>query len=138
MSEEGAAPERTSPRKQRAATRNRQRDPEPTPAEEASAPKQIKVDAEEQVSNLFKAKPIVAPAADMMQKKLVFKIVNALKDGQNKCSMDAVWKRYMSMNDRETLRKGTNEPLVNNKEELMTIVESLEQDNLCMYAAEEN
>lgn len=73
----------------------------------------------------------------MLQKKLVFKIVNGLKDGQNKCVIDQVWKRYMQMNDRETLRKGTSEPLVNNKEELVLIVEALERDNLVMYAAEE-
>lgn len=55
-----------------------------------------------------------------------------------KCSVDAVWKRYMGMNERETLRKGTNEPLVNNKDELITIVEALERDNLVMYAAEDS
>jgi hypothetical protein len=49
-----------------------------------------------------------------------------------------VWKRYLSMNDRETFRKGTNEALVNSKEELVSIVEALEQDNLVMYAAEDN
>lgn len=42
------------------------------------------------------------------------------------------------MNERETLRKGTNEALVNNKDELISIVESLEHDNLVMYAAEDN
>ena len=42
------------------------------------------------------------------------------------------------MNDRETLRKGTDQPLVNNKEELVCIVEALEKDNLVMYAAEDN
>lgn len=68
----------------------------------------------------------------------MFKIVNALKDGQSKCGLDAVWKRYMSMNERETMRKGSDEPLVNNKEELVRIVEALESDNLVMYAAEEN
>lgn len=40
------------------------------------------------------------------------------------------------MNERETLRKGTNEALVNSKEELMSIVEELEHDNLVIYAAE--
>jgi hypothetical protein len=74
----------------------------------------------------------------MSQKKLVFKIVNSLKDGQNKCTLDSVWKRYLQMNDRETMRKGTTEPLVNNKEELVMIVEALERDNLVMYASEEN
>ena len=42
------------------------------------------------------------------------------------------------MNERETLRKGTNEPLINNKDELILIVEALERDNLVMYAAEES
>lgn len=41
------------------------------------------------------------------------------------------------MNERETCRKGTNEPLVVNKDELVAIVESLERDNLLMYASEE-
>jgi hypothetical protein len=44
----------------------------------------------------------------------------------------------MAMNDRETLRKGTNEPLINNKDELVQIVEVLQNDNLVMYAAEDN
>ena len=44
----------------------------------------------------------------------------------------------MGLNERETLRKGTNEALINSKEELIGIVEALEHDNLIMYAAEEN
>lgn len=44
----------------------------------------------------------------------------------------------MGMNDRETVRRGTNEPLVNSKEELIQIFEALEIDNLVMYAAEDN
>ena len=43
----------------------------------------------------------------------------------------------MSMNERETFRKGTTEPLVNNKDELISIIEALENENLVMYAAEE-
>jgi hypothetical protein len=42
------------------------------------------------------------------------------------------------MSNRETLRKGTNEALVNNKDEVVSIVEALEIDNLVMYAAEDN
>ena len=44
----------------------------------------------------------------------------------------------MGLNDRESVRKGTNEALVNNKEELIQILEVLEKDNLVMYAAEDN
>jgi hypothetical protein len=68
----------------------------------------------------------------------VFKIINGLKDGQNKCQLDSIWKRYLTMSERETFRKGTNEPLVNNKDEVVSIVEALEIDNLVIYAAEDN
>jgi hypothetical protein len=44
----------------------------------------------------------------------------------------------MTMNERETTRKGTSQPLVNNKEELVNIVESLERDNCLMFASEDN
>jgi hypothetical protein len=49
-----------------------------------------------------------------------------------------MWARFLQMNDRETCRSGSNDPLINNKQELISIVESLERDNLVMYAAEEN
>ena len=61
-----------------------------------------------------------------------------MKDSQNKTSTDLVWKRYMGLNERESQRKGTNEALINNKEELIQIIEHLERDNLVMYAAEDN
>lgn len=63
---------------------------------------------------------------------------NLLKDTQNKTSTDALWKRYMSLNDRESLRKGTNEALISSKEELISILEACENENLLMYAAEDN
>ena len=44
----------------------------------------------------------------------------------------------MGLNDRESMRKGTNEALINTKEELIQIIEALEKDNLVMYAAEDN
>ena len=65
-------------------------------------------------------------------------MINSLKDSQNKTSTDLVWKRYMGLNERESQRKGTNEALINNKEELIQIIEHLERDNLVMYAAEDN
>jgi len=63
---------------------------------------------------------------------------NTLKDSQNKAATDAIWKRYMTLTTRESQRKGTNEPLIRNKEELIQILEALEKDNLVMYAAEDN
>ena len=44
----------------------------------------------------------------------------------------------MSLNERESQRKGSNEPLIANKENLIQILEALEHDNLVMYAAEDN
>lgn len=67
----------------------------------------------------------------------MFKIINLVKDNQSKCSFDQVWKKYMMMNERETMRKGTNEPLINNKEELNAIVEALEKESLVMFAQED-
>jgi len=121
-------------------TNKRQRPVDLEPAVEEPVPqKKMRIDPDAQVTQLFSAKPSASQSSvDMLQKKLIFKIVNTLKDGQNKCTLDQVWKRYMGMNERETLRKGTNEPLVNNKDELILIVEALERDNLVMYAAEES
>ena len=81
---------------------------------------------------------VKSAAPDQQQKKIVFKIANQLKDTQNKVSLDAIWKRFMGMTDRETMRSGTTEPLINNKDELVWIIEDLEKDNLCLYAAEDN
>lgn len=75
---------------------------------------------------------------DSFQKKLVFKMISSIKDTQNKCGIDAIWKRYLQLSDRESMRKGTNEPLVADKPELMGIIDSLEKDNLVMVAHEDN
>ena len=98
--------------------------------------KRAKVDHTEQVSQLFGAK--VVTHFDHSQKSLVFKMCNSLKDSQNKTTTDALWKRYMGLNERESLRKGTSEALISSKEELIQILENLETDNLVMYAAEDN
>jgi hypothetical protein len=71
----------------------------------------------------------------VQQKKLVFKLIGQIKDGQNKCGIDALWKRFLTLSDRESVRKGTDEPLVASKEELVSIVEALEVDNMVMYAS---
>lgn len=44
----------------------------------------------------------------------------------------------MGLNERESMRKDTNEPLIANKEEMIYVLEALEKDNLIMYAAEDN
>lgn len=69
------------------------------------------------MQNLFKAK--TNAVADIYQKKLVFSIINQVKDAQNKTTLDAIWKRFLSMPERSTSRAGTNDALINDKEELV-------------------
>ena len=94
----------------------------------------MKVDHEEQVSQLFKGTAIV----DTQQKKLVFKLINAVKNNKNTCSTDEIWSQFLKSSDRDTMRKDTMESLVTDRAELVRIVEALERDNLVMYAAEDN
>ena len=101
-----------------------------------STSKRARVDHQEQVNQLFNAQ--VVQQFDDQQKRLGFKMCNALKDQQNKTTTDSLWKRYMSLNERESQRKGTNEALIASKEQLIQILEALEQENLVMYAAEDN
>lgn len=60
--------------------------------------KRAKVDHDDQVAQLFGAAPIF----DDQQKRLVFKMINSLKDSQNKTTTDLVYKRYMGLNERES------------------------------------
>ena len=94
------------------------------------------MDHNEEVNQLFGA--TVKRNFDDQQKRLVFKMINSVRDTQNKASTDAIWKCYMGKSERETNRKGTNEPLIASKEELIEIFEFMEQENLIMYAAEDN
>jgi DNA replication licensing factor MCM3 len=98
--------------------------------------KKMKMDEQGQVQNLFKAK--TNAVADIHQKKLVFHIINQVKDSQNKTTPDSIWKRFLTMPERSTERPGTNEALVNDKQELINVIEALQQDNLLIYSAEDN
>ena len=100
------------------------------PNENFSEPnsKKIKPDADEQVAQLMMAKPQAVPESrvDMHQKKLAFKIATQLKDSQNKADVDKMYERLMTMSNRETCRPGTDLPLMNNKEQLIEVIEALE------------
>lgn len=100
-----------------------------------TASKRAKLDHKEEVAQLFGAS---AAIVDDQQKRLLFKLCGSLAGNANKTTTDAIWKRYMTLNERESTRKGTNEPLIGNKEEMIRILEALERDNLIMYAAEDN
>jgi len=45
----------------------------------------------------------------------VFKLVNDLKDKQNKALIDHLWKKYMVMPENQTLQKGTTDPMLDTK-----------------------
>ena len=75
---------------------------------------------------------------DVNQKRLVFKLANETKDLMNQCDIDKMYKCLMTLSDRQVMRQGTNESLVQSKQQMIEICEALERDNLLMYAAEDN
>jgi hypothetical protein len=52
-------------------------------------------------------------------------------------TIDVLWKKYLLMPEAKTLKKGTNDPMVAHKKQLVEIVEDLERDNLVMYVPED-
>ena len=56
---------------------------------------------------MFKAKIKAEKSFDISQKKFVFKLLNDNKDRDNKSVVDAIWKKYMTMPEEDTLRRGT-------------------------------
>ena len=73
----------------------------------------------------------------MSQKKFVFGLITDIKDRQNKAQVDSLWKKYMTMPEEKTLKRGTNEQVVQSKQQLIEIIEELERDNLVMYAPDD-
>jgi hypothetical protein len=65
---------------------------------------------------------------------VLFKLVTNGKDKENKVTLDKVWKDYMLLPDTQSLRKGTQEPLIQDKEQLIEIVEACQADNMVMFA----
>lgn len=65
-------------------------------------------------------------------------MLNSIKDGQNKSTVDDLWKKYLTLNERESNRRGTMDPLLSEKNQLIEVIEALERDNMLMYAAEDN
>ena len=99
--------------------------------------KRMKVDHEEQVSQLFQGTVKHEPKYDLQTKKFVYKIVNEIKDSQNKASVDSIWKKYMTLPDRSATNKSNGQPFLEDKKQLIEILEELERDNLVMYHTED-
>ena len=96
----------------------------------------MKVDHSEQVAQLFQGQQ-VKTEHDVNTKKFVYKIINEIKDSQNKATVDDIWKKYMTIPERTSTNKGTNQPFLETKKQLIEILEELERDNLVMYHTED-
>lgn len=67
------------------------------------------------MSHLFKGKLKSEKVFDLSQKKFVFKMLNDNKDRDNKNLVNEVWKTYMVMPEEETLKRGTQDPMITDK-----------------------
>ena len=55
------------------------------------------------------------------------------KDNQNKIHVDKLWKAFMALPEEKSFKRGTQEPIIQNKAMLIEILEELQRDNLVMY-----
>ena len=60
------------------------------------------IDEDEQVSELFQGH-VEAKECSVNLKRFVFKLVNDMKDKQNKTFIDQLWKKYMTMPENQTI-----------------------------------
>ena len=71
-------------------------------------------------------------------KKLVYKLISDTKNKQNSVSIDTLLKRYEETKDLDAPRKGKGVAMIQNKQHLIQILETLEEDNLVMYSPDDN
>ena len=95
--------------------------------------KRMKLDHDEQVSQLFDMKPVKKEKVDLVQKRYVFKLVNDNKDRQQKTDTDTLWKRFMTLPMADTLRADNSKPVMTSKAHMEDILRELEADNLVMF-----
>lgn len=98
------------------------------------ASKRLKVDTDEQVAQLFQASSAMQGHA-IKQKRLVFKLIQQNKDGSQTVKVDALWKKFMAMPEKEAFEKGV--PILESKQDLLRAINSLEADNCVMYSADD-
>ena len=71
-------------------------------------------------------------------KKLVYKLISDTKNKQNSVSIDTLLKRYEETKDLDVPRKSKGGAMIQNKQHLIQILETLEEDNLVMYSPDDN
>jgi hypothetical protein len=62
-------------------------------------------------------------------------MINDIKDNKSKTSVDLIWKKFMTLPDKQIIQKGTEDPYLENKAQLVAIIEELEKDNLVMFTS---
>ena len=107
----------------------------PAVQEDSQPPsKRMKVDHEEQVTQLFQASA-AATEASLKQKRFVFKLVQQHKDGSATVRVDTLWKKIMELPEKEAFERG--KPIIENKAQLLQTIAALEVDNCVMYSKED-
>lgn len=102
--------------------------------ESQQSSKRLKMDHDEQVSQLFQASS-AKTQADLKQKRFVFKLVQQLKDPNSTVKVDHLWKKIMELPDKEAFERG--KPIIENKAQLVMTITALENDNCVMYSPED-
>lgn len=96
--------------------------------------KRMKIDHEEQVSQLFKASADTSEI-NLKQKRLVFKLIQQNKDADMTVKVDTLWKKIMELPDKEAFERG--KPIIESKQILIKVINGLETDNSVMYSVED-
>lgn len=73
----------------------------------------------------------------MKKKRLVFKLVQQLKDASLTVKVDALWKRILSLPESQALDTVTKKPIIDSKHDLIRTITELEHDNCVMYSSED-
>ena len=96
--------------------------------------KRMKIDHDEQVTQLFQA-PTTKFEASFTQKAFAFKLLQQNKDDSATVKIETLWKKIMELPQKEQFQKG--QPIIESKAQLQQVVESLEKDNVVMFSTED-
>lgn len=79
----------------------------------------MKVDHEEQVSQLFQAATVKSDI-NLKQKRFVFKLIQQWKDANQTVKRDLLWTKIMGLPDKEAFEKG--KPIIETKNQLIQTI----------------
>lgn len=96
--------------------------------------KRMKVDHDEQVSQLFQASEAKVEAT-IRQKRCVFTLIQSNKDHEGTVKVDILWRKYLELPEKEAFEKG--KPIFNNKNEMIVAINALDADGCAMHIQDE-